>query len=389
MRILHIINSSHVGGTERALAGLLEFSAAKGVDNYVITLLPPGPMDKEYVRSSREVFSLNLTRGSASLGGAIRAINKCRQIRPHLIVTWMYQADLLAAFLQIATIGQIPVVWNLRTSATVDLVGRTSGVVRSLCAHLSKYVPSKIVCNSPAVQAAHTEIGYHCEQMVVIPNGYDLTVFKPNRGDRDSVRAELGIPMTSKLVGMFARWDPAKDYKSFLNAAAQISGRHSDVHFLLSGEGTELARNEISKLSSVSDCVRRFHVMGLRHDMARLHASLDIGVLMSRMNEGFPNSIAESMACGVPCIVSDAGGAAYVVGNAGRVVPKGDVDSLVCEMNQLLSLSCGQLRAMGNEARKRIASSFDMNEVAGRHLGLWRSLCSSHAEVRDELSQAA
>ncbi len=242
MKILHIINSSHVGGTERALAGLLEFSAAKGIDNYVITLLPPGPMDKEYVRSSREVFSLNLTRGSASLGGAIRAINKCRQIRPNLIVTWMYQADLLAAFLQIATIGQIPVVWNLRTSATVDLVGRTSGVVRSLCAHLSRYVPSKIVCNSPAVQAAHTEIGYHCEQMVVIPNGYDLSVFKPNRGDRDSVRAELGIPMSSRLVGMFARWDPAKDHESFFNAAAQVCGRHSDVYFLLCGEGTDLAR---------------------------------------------------------------------------------------------------------------------------------------------------
>ncbi len=129
--------------------------------------------------------------------------------------------------------------------------------------------------------------------------------------------------------------------------------------------------------------------MGLRHDMARLHASLDIGVLMSKMNEGFPNSIAESMASGVPCIVSDTGGAAYVVGNTGRVVPKGDVDSLVCEMNQLLSLSCGQLRAMGNEARKRIASSFDMSEVAGRHLRLWQSLCGFHAEAGEERSRAA
>jgi glycosyltransferase involved in cell wall biosynthesis len=66
--------------------------------------------------------------------------------------------------------------------------------------------------------------------------------------------------------------------------------------------------------------------------MPAVYTALDILVSSSSYGEGFPNVVGEAMACGTPCVVTDVGDSAMIVGNLGRVVPAGDSESLAHEV---------------------------------------------------------
>jgi glycosyltransferase involved in cell wall biosynthesis len=239
-------------------------------------------------------------------------------------------------------------------------------------ARLSRRIPARIVCCSEATRRVHVQMGYASDKMLVIPNGIDLGRFRPDPRARRSVRAELGLDSEAPLIGMVARFHPLKDHSTFVQAASRLA-QLLDVHFLLCGAGIDVENAELASWIEQAGLSDRFHLLGRREDTPRLFASLDLSTLSSR-SEAFPLVVGEAMACGVPCVVTDVGDAAVIVGTTGIVVPPQDPGALAEAWRRLIEDGPELRRRLGDLARQRIEERYGLADVVTEYECLYRSL---------------
>ena len=219
----------------------------------------------------------------------------------------------------------------------------------------------------------------------VIPNGFDPTAFRPDPDSRIAFRAELGLPPDTPLVGMVARVDPQKDHRTFVAAAARLHARLPNVHFVFCGNGSEKAIAELTGWIERDGLRQVCHVLGERNDIPRVAAALDVATLSSAFGEGFPNVLGEAMACEVPCVATDVGDSAYVLGDSGRIVPPRDPDALAGAWGELLTAGDDVRKALGQRGRRRIVDNFSISRVARSYEAAYRSVVASTVRSRQPL----
>jgi glycosyltransferase involved in cell wall biosynthesis len=119
-----------------------------------------------------------------------------------------------------------------------------------------------------------------------------------------------------------------KDHPNFLRAAARVAGSRNEVRFICIGSGPASYREALLAEARALGLERRMIWTGSRDDMPKVYNALDIVVSSSAFGEGFPNTIVEAMATGVPCVVTDVGDSAAIVGELGWVCPPRDSAAL-------------------------------------------------------------
>jgi glycosyltransferase involved in cell wall biosynthesis len=170
-----------------------------------------------------------------------------------------------------------------------------------------------------------------------------------------------------------------KDHVNFFRAAALISQTHPETHFLLSGQRVDRDNLTLRRLIQDLGLETRTHLLGERHDMPRLSAALDIFSLSSSYGESFPNVIGEAMACEVPCVVTDVGDAAWMVGSSGRVVPPRDSHALAAAWKEIIELGPAGRRALGCVARSSVINRFALESVVARYQALYETVLTEEA----------
>src|SRR5690606_38448432 len=125
--------------------------------------------------------------------------------------------------------------------------------------------PAFIITNSEAGKRHHVALGYRPKRWIDIPNGFDMTVFRPQPDAAGALRRELGLPDTARLAGMLARLDPMKDHGTFIAMAEQLAGREPDLHFLLAGRGCTAANAMLA--AARQRLGGRLHLLGERQDV--------------------------------------------------------------------------------------------------------------------------
>lgn len=321
--IVHIINNlDAIGGAELALLRLLERRDRTRFTHEVVALLECDRLAPRLRAADVGVRALAIRR--RDIGIATRALALASEARPALYVGWMYYSNLTATLL--GTLRNVPVLWNVLHSLH-DVARSGPGTRRSIFASEAVFgQPARIVYNSEDSARLHEARGWPRRSTQVIHTGVDATLFQPDAAHRARARAALGVPDDVLLVGRFGRHHHLKGYETLVRAFAGVR-RDVPCRLLLGGRDLDATNTALVQLIESVGGADRITLIGERDDLPTLLPAFDLCVSSSH-SESFPNVVTEAMAAGVPCVVTDVGDSALMVGDTGWVVRPDDVDDL-------------------------------------------------------------
>jgi glycosyltransferase involved in cell wall biosynthesis len=359
--VVLLIRSLHAGGAERQLVTLATALHRLGRRVHVATFYPGGELTERLVSAGVPVTSLG-KKGRWDLAAfSLRLVRFIRRERPQVLYTWLPDPNVITALLR-PFFPTVRLVWGIGASymdlSQYSWVARVSYRAARALANRADL----IIVNSSAGAAYHRRRGYPAERLRVVRNGIDTEYFRPDPIGRERLRAEWNVPSKAPLVGLVARLDPMKDHRTFLEAAARLAQRLPDVRFVCVGGGPPAYERELRQLSSALGLASRLCWAGTRADMPAVYSALDVSTLTST-GEGAPNVVAEAMACGTPCVVTDVGDSAEIVGGLGEVVPVRTPDAVASAWERVLADS---LRRRSSVQRARVVTEFSVDQFVSR-----------------------
>lgn len=374
LRVLHIITALQAGGAESMLLNVMTRSDAQRFQMEAIALLPLGPIGLKMQRLGCSVSDLGMQQGLPDPRYLFRLRSIVKKTNPDVIQTWMYHADLIGG---LACLGlPAPVVWNVRHgNLSPKLNKRTTLWTVGACARLSHRIPRSIVCCSQAAMHTHVSAGYEAGKMQVIPNGFDLSSFTPDGEVRRYQRSCLQIGDNAVVIGLAARFDPQKDHSSFLKAAFEVAALRKDAYFVLCGAGVEWSNAELAQAIRATPYSDRFRLIGHRTDMPAVYNIFDV-LASSSLGEAFPNSLGEAMATGLPCVATDVGDSALLLGECGEIVAPGKPDELAKALCRTIDLGSDGRKRRGEAARLRVHLHFNLQNVIEQYSSLYEGVGS-------------
>jgi glycosyltransferase involved in cell wall biosynthesis len=359
IKIALIIRSLDHGGAERQLLALAKALDKTRFSATILTFYPGGVLEKDLAGCGIRLISLN-KGGRWDLPRFLsRLFHELRKLRPDIIHSYLDIPNVIAVCAK-PFCSRPAVLWGVR-SANFDL--DNYDWLRRLGSFLERrlaYVPDRIIVNSHAGRRYLISRGYPDEKLVVIQNGFDTTQFRPNNEARFKIRREWGIADEQVLIGLVARFDPVKDHATFLRAASVLSQVKPDARFVCVGSGPVVYRQKLSEAADQLSLSGKIVWAGMRSDMADVYNAFDINV-SSSISEGCPNVVGEAMACAVPCVVTDAGDAAMMVGDTGFVCSPQEPQALAAS---LISCIESDRISLGLRARRRIEENWNIWQLS-------------------------
>jgi glycosyltransferase involved in cell wall biosynthesis len=349
------------GGAETQVAQLAIRLRRRGWDVGVVSLLPPSAFVTELETAGVPLYSLGMRPGRPDPLAAVRLAALLRRLRPRILHSHMFHANLLARVVRLAC----PVPRVIATLHSLAESSRASDAVRlrDWLYRVSDPLANVTVAVCQAVAARHLSArAVPRGKLRVIPNGVDTARFRPDAARRAAVRASLGL--RDEFVWLAAgRLMWKKGYPMLLRAAAL----HRGGVLLIAGAGPleERLAAEAAELGVNA----RF--LGAREDIPDLMQAAD-AFLLSSVVEGLPVVLLEAAASGLPCVTTAAGGAAEAVvdGQTGFVVPVADEAAFAAAMTRLRG---SDLAGLGRAAREHAVANFDGERVATRWEELYRA----------------
>lgn len=362
MRITLLAWARELGGAERQLVNLASGLHRRGHDVLVVVFFP-NPHVESALRALSIPYRVLGVRG--------------RWDSPRFLVRFLAEArkrddDVVYAFLQAPNLLTVPlkllhrktkVVWGIRTS---DLRARTSAVsgpATWLERRFSR-VADLVIANSFRGRDDAIDLGFDRTTLTVIHNGIDAGDFRPAPEAGAKVRAEWGIAAGEQVVGLVGRFEARKDHGTFLQAAAIAAREQAALRFVCVGDWPTADRPGLDALARRLGLEDRVVWAGFRRDMSAVYGALDLATLTSSFGEGFPNVVAEAMACGVPCVATDVGDAAFILGDLGWVVPPRNPRALADAW--IAALARESTPEIRSRRRRRIEENFDLELMIDR-----------------------
>ena len=373
-KILYLLPTLAAGGTERQAMELVRHLDRTKFEPIVVVIYDPATVPIEIPPGDDAVLSLRKPLGKlGNLVALVRLVRIIRDTRPDILQSYLRTADL---YLRLAGVlaGHRRIITSLRTRIAGFWSPPWQWAERVLW-RASRLIVSN---STAAAEEAETLLGIPRTRLRVIENGVDVNRFRP-APNVAAARGALGLNPATRLVGMVARYSPVKDHRTLLQALhtlrAQAQWPAEAKVLLVGGTTFPEARAEVEHALAELDLATVVEVRGVTPAIESVYHALDVLVLPSRY-EGFPNTVLEAMACGVPAIVSTAANAAGVVtdGETGWVFPTGDVQTLARALEHALQLPAEERRRLAHLLRARVEEHYSLQRMVGRYEQLYAEL---------------
>ena len=281
-----------------------------------------------------------------------------------------------------------PYLWQLKKQLNIPVISHVRNLLTP--AQVRKYNfdrMDRIVAISEQSKAPLIQAGIPHENIEVVLNCVDLSVFRPPSEDVETGRARLQESRPF-VVGIVGRIEPFKRQKTFVEIAAQVAARCENVRFHIIGEALDTPEHrnyerEVRRLVAELHLNERLVFTGHRTDMPKAMQELDLLVTLSA-----GSVIAEAMAAGKPVIGTPIGSTAEMIvdGVTGWVMPlemqetagvEGIADRIVHLVED--SFLCEK---MGSAARKRAEEAFGIGVHVRKVQGIYAELLRRRQDSR-------
>lgn len=371
MKVVHIITSLNDGGAEHTLFKLCKYDHTN--IHTVISLKGPGKYFTLLKKLGIKVYCLNFN--FYSINKFIFLINLLRYLKPNIVQTWLVHADFIGGIAAKLS-GIKKIIWNVRYSnLEIGKAKLATILIIKILARLSFLIPQSIVIVSKKAKKFYEIEGYDKRKIKFIPNGYDLSILKPINSQKKIFIKKIRNFKKAPLIGNVARYDPKKDHLNLLNALSLIQSKN--INFFCIFVGSKINKqntvlNARIKKLKLSNCVK---LLGQYKNITEVMNGLDLYVQSSSYGEGFPNVVAESMACGTPCVVTDVGDASLIVGQTGWVVKPNNPIKLAKSIEKAI-YEIGTKKWINRrlKTRARIKQNFDITKMVKTYNKLWHKI---------------
>jgi glycosyltransferase involved in cell wall biosynthesis len=367
MKVIHIITGLGDGGAEHTLFKICKYD---NVNNHVvISLKGPGKYYSLLKRLGIEVYCLNINIFFYKFFFLIKLLYT---LRPDIVQTWLVHGDLIGGIAaRLAGIKNI--LWNIRYSNfEIKKAKLTTILIIKILIKLSYVIPQSIIVVSKKAKKIYETSGYDKKKLILIPNGYDLLILKPSKLQKRFFKKKYKIKKSTLVIGNIARHDPKKDHLNLLNSLSIV--RSKNINFICILAGSNIDRNNISLVTKIKKLKLSNYVklIGQKDNIIEIMNGLDIYIQSSSYGEGFPNVVAEAMACGVSCVVTDVGDAAFIVGKTGVVVPPNNSVQLANALERTIrKIGTKDLKNKSYKSRLRIKENFDIIKMIKLYNKSW------------------
>jgi glycosyltransferase involved in cell wall biosynthesis len=367
VNILHIISTLNVGGVENQLAIILGKYDRRKLFPLVCSLSDKGEIGREIEESGIEVIPLNKF-GHQFNWTIVRDIYKLIKTRDVKIVrTHQYHANLygrLAAWL-----AKVPCI----VASVHNVYTRDRRLHRRIINKFLSGFTDKVVAVSETVKRDILRYdGLMDDKVTVIYNGIDTQRFSD--ANRNSIRANLGIPLETPVIGTVGRLTIQKGQKYLIDAVAVLTEKFPQILLLIVGDGP--VRDDLQNHIKAIGIDKNAIFLGTRRDIPQLLSAMDIFVLPS-LWEGLGTALIEAMASGKAVIATDIAPFREVINSekVGILVPVKDRRAIASSVELLLS-NKALARTLGRCAKERSFSNFSMDITTNRYVGLFENILS-------------
>jgi glycosyltransferase involved in cell wall biosynthesis len=362
--VLFLIRSMGRGGAERQLSLLARSLQTRGLLVAVAVLYAGGAIEHELHAAGVEVVDLRKRGRWSNLAMLWRLVVAIQRKRPRVLHAYMSTQNAIALLLRPWLVKKkCAVVCGIRIA---NLDTHAYGVVKTLVHRAQGYLLHSADCVISNSRAALIQLNSNLPEMggYAIPNGVEATHFVFDESKRLNLRSELGLRDGVIALGLVGRLDPQKNHVQLLEALAIIDKFIGRVVIVFVGDGSIEYRESVSNHACQLGLGSRVVWVGPMDDMSAVYSALDVLCLCS-VSEGFPNVLAEAMCAGLPCVATDVGDAALLVGECGWVVPPRDTQALAHALLEAFRALPGWNR---EHPRRRMVEEFSVDALADRTL---------------------